>query len=171
MALLDCGGPILESLVRTIGKHSGKVLSAIFVANDRLILTALTKATRFGSGMQTTEVFTTPSPDTRIQSSPSQSSPAEIGSSRHQVIGQLVYGDRIRLVEPPIVLRGHDGPVNTATFSPDEKQVLTSSEDGSAILWKLETGQPEQQLSGHHRSGAPRHLRSSRLQNRNDLRG
>ena len=39
--------------------------------------------------------------------------------------------------------------MNTASFSPDEKQVLTSSEDGSAILWKLETGQPERQLLGH----------------------
>ena len=137
--------------VRTVGKHSGKVLSAIFVANGRLILT-------FGES-DTISLWN-----------------ADDGSLHHSLVGHsdpiksvgaTRSGDRIVSAsgdwtarvwrpnspnEPEIVLRGHNAPVNTAIFSPDEKQILTSSEDGSAILWKLETGQPERQLLGHYDS-------------------
>ena len=48
-------------------------------------------------------------------------------------------------------LRGHDGWVTTAAFSPDKRTVLTASQDATARIWdaapglsreKLEAGQP-----------------------------
>lgn len=54
-------------------------------------------------------------------------------------------------------LDGHDGPVRTATFSPDGSRILSASEDGTARIWNLK--EPEKQPikleSGHH-SSAPR---------------
>ena len=37
-------------------------------------------------------------------------------------------------------LKGHDGFVTSAHFSPDSKQVLTASMDGTAHVWSVETG-------------------------------
>jgi len=37
----------------------------------------------------------------------------------------------------PLVLRGHDGRITTARFSPDGAQVLTASIDGTARLWSF----------------------------------
>src|SRR5204862_4763543 len=39
------------------------------------------------------------------------------------------------------VLRGHDLNVTSAVFTSD-RQILTASADGSAILWDLETAEP-----------------------------
>ncbi|MGH6903603.1 MAG: DUF4062 domain-containing protein, partial [Geminicoccaceae bacterium] len=39
------------------------------------------------------------------------------------------------------VLRGHEGPVKTAAFSPDGDQVVTASADGTARLWDATSGE------------------------------
>jgi WD40 repeat protein len=40
----------------------------------------------------------------------------------------------------------HDGPVNTATFSPDGKRIVTASTDHTARIWNAVTGRALQ----HH---------------------
>ena len=40
----------------------------------------------------------------------------------------------------PVVLRGHDGALLDARFSPDGGTVVTTGRDGTARLWKTETG-------------------------------
>jgi WD40 repeat protein len=134
--------------IRTIGKHSGKVLAGSFIANDRLILTFDESATIWlwnaddGTAHRSLAGHTDRVKSVEVTRSGDQI----VSASRDRTARVWQLNSR---VEPPIVLRGHDGPVNTAAFSPDGKQVLTSSDDGSAILWRLETGRPDRQLSGH----------------------
>ena len=47
------------------------------------------------------------------------------------------------------VLRGHSDSVRTVRFSPDGRRVLTTSRDGTARLWDVETGQAVVELQGH----------------------
>jgi WD40 repeat protein len=47
------------------------------------------------------------------------------------------------------LLSGHDGAVQTVTFSPDGKRVVTGSSDGTARIWDAATGQPLAVLIGH----------------------
>ncbi len=57
-----------------------------------------------------------------------------------------VLASRVR-----IGLRGHEGPVFSAVFSPDGQTVLTASYDSTARLWDAATGQEKAVLRGHER--------------------
>jgi WD40 repeat protein len=48
-----------------------------------------------------------------------------------------------------MILRGHEGPVISASFSRDGTKVVTSGFDGTARLWDIATGQSTAVLSGH----------------------
>jgi WD40 repeat protein/energy-coupling factor transporter ATP-binding protein EcfA2 len=48
----------------------------------------------------------------------------------------------------PIVLR-HEGPIQQAIFSPNGSRIMTASEDGTAVLWDVETVNRVAVLSGH----------------------
>ena len=57
------------------------------------------------------------------------------------------------MVQSPLLstLAGHDGAVNTASFSPDGKTVVTGGEDGTARLWDAATGRELHSLTRHRR--------------------
>jgi WD40 repeat protein len=48
-----------------------------------------------------------------------------------------------------VVLTGHDGGVNAATFSPGDRFVVTAGTDGTARVWETSNGHPVAVLSGH----------------------
>jgi WD40 repeat protein len=50
------------------------------------------------------------------------------------------------------VLAGHTDRVSAVTFSPDSRNLLTGSWDGTARLWDLATGKPLAVLAGHSNS-------------------
>lgn len=50
------------------------------------------------------------------------------------------------------IMRGHNGIVNNAVFSPDARMVLTASSDGTARVWETETGRTLFELQGHSRA-------------------
>jgi WD40 repeat protein len=47
-----------------------------------------------------------------------------------------------RALQERVVLKGHDGIVLSAAFSPDGKRIVTGSADTTARLWDAETGDP-----------------------------
>jgi WD40 repeat protein len=49
----------------------------------------------------------------------------------------------------PIALRGHEGPVTSVAFSPDDKWVVTTGWDPTARVWELATGRLAATLNGH----------------------
>jgi WD40 repeat protein len=48
-----------------------------------------------------------------------------------------------------MLLQGHTGRVNSATFSPDGKLIVSGSDDKTAILWSAGTGAVARTLRGH----------------------
>ncbi|MCA8905363.1 MAG: caspase family protein [Hyphomonas sp.] len=48
-----------------------------------------------------------------------------------------------------IVLRGHDGAVRSAAFSPDQKRIITASGDNTAKVWDASNGRLQLTLTGH----------------------
>src|SRR5262249_1161924 len=57
-------------------------------------------------------------------------------------------GPRLISVGSPMILRGHDGPVRTVTFSPDGSRIVTASDDGTARIWWSESKEPR--VLGRH---------------------
>jgi WD40 repeat protein len=48
-----------------------------------------------------------------------------------------------------ITFQGHTGWVRTAVFSPDDRRVLTASDDCTARLWEAESGKLLATFEGH----------------------
>jgi WD40 repeat protein len=48
-----------------------------------------------------------------------------------------------------LALKGHTGGVNSASWSPNGKYILTAGKDNTAIIWEAESGEVVHTLSGH----------------------
>jgi WD40 repeat protein/class 3 adenylate cyclase len=68
---------------------------------------------------------------------------ATLGGDNTAILWDAVWG------RPLVILRGHEGSVNSVDWSPDEQKVATASLDSTARIWDAQTGQPTHTLEGH----------------------
>ena len=71
-------------------------------------------------------------------------------ADRHRRVGDKTAkvwdaNDRRRI----LTLKGHTGPVNSASFSPDGSRIVTASDDQTAKVWDAKTGAEVLTLKGH----------------------
>lgn len=65
----------------------------------------------------------------------------------------LLNNSALKAQEPVLMVpTGHTGVINSITFSPDEKRILTSSADGTTKLWDAHSGRLLADMKGHTRA-------------------
>jgi len=64
--------------------------------------------------------------------------------------GDVAHVRNIEDGQQRLALKGHEGRVNDAAYSPEGKHILTVSEDETARLWAAGTGKEEKVLEGHN---------------------
>ena len=70
-------------------------------------------------------------------------------SSSHLEAGfEWAYLNKLMHLEL-LPLKGHRGYVTSVAFSPDDKRIVTGSEDKTARVWDASTGKEVLQLKGH----------------------
>ena len=65
-----------------------------------------------------------------------------------------------------LTLKGHTGPVISASFSPDGSRIVTASRDRTAKVWDAATGAEVLTLKGHTRAGRLGGVQPGRLATR-----
>jgi WD40 repeat protein len=83
-------------------------------------------------------------------------SKALLKSGLAAIVSSLAFGQAPPPPSPPsqdqphlVVQLGHADPVTSVAFSPDGRLVLTGSEDRTAKLWDIETGEELRTFAGH----------------------
>ncbi len=141
------GKPIAE-----LKGHAGPVYSAAFSPDGKQVVTASGDNTALRSGGASR--WGSRSPSSRA-TRPRWNIHRRVQPGRQHwaitaFMGQVVArvwsaSDGKQIAE----LKGHAGPVNSAAFSPDGKQVVTASQDSTARVWSASDGKPIAELKGH----------------------
>jgi WD40 repeat protein len=77
-----------------------------------------------------------------------------VDSSRSEFIYRDATNEKKEKLSEPdgVKLEGHSGDINSVTFSPDGRFVVTASADGTARVWDAATGATRGELRGHTKS-------------------
>lgn len=145
-----------HTLLGTITGHASCVNEAAYLpGGDRLVTASCDHTIRLWEARSAAEIATlvdigrpawwiAVSPD-GIIATPAAESSVNLGED------QIALWD----VETRILLKtgfGHPTKINSATFAPDGKQLVTANEDGSVRFWDVETGRQTRRLVGHVKS-------------------
>jgi len=95
------------------------------------------------------------SPDGDVLATGSTAYPAAGGRKGRVKLWDAVSGNKIReLTESDEMPFAHSGPVRTIAFSPGGEQIITSSYDDTARIWRARDGKLLATLEGHQVDGA-----------------
>ena len=111
--------------------HGGAVQSAEFSSDDKLVVTASRRLVR------------RPVKVTRNLPMLQGIEEDAVGEGTTARVFDAMTGKRIA------VMRGHTNDLHSARFSPDNRFIVTASEDGTACVWETKTGKKIAELRGH----------------------
>ena len=143
--------------------HTDKVTSATFSPDGRYIATTSLDGTALlvdigaRKSLAVLLLHTVARPGVLLTSSPSASSDSigkRLGFSADSQRLVVPKDNTARILETATakeiaVIGTHGDRVNSASFSPDGRRILTASWDGTARIWDVETGQEVNILAGH----------------------
>ncbi len=139
--------------------HEDLVYSAVFSSSgDRVVTASFDKSVRVWpadgvgsaivlSGHEDAVYSAEFSPDGKRVASASRDKTARVWSPNYTK-GDTKGGTKDG-AKPPMILRGHEDAVFSASFSPDGERLVTASRDHSARVWRLDGTGPAIVLRGH----------------------
>ncbi|MDM8557527.1 Calx-beta domain-containing protein [Candidatus Parabeggiatoa sp. HSG14] len=146
----------IQQEIAVLTGHEGNIEYITFGNYGKHVLTALTDGTIYLWETETAELLATLKghEDGIKQAAFSEDGKHLVtaswdGTARLWQIPSEGKGERREISAPKLALFQHDGVVEHAAFSPDGKQIITTSWDKTAQLWNVDTGQKILTLTGH----------------------
>ena len=75
--------------------------------------------------------------------------PSNMDSPERPYTPEAEYALRMSLKQQSVIMNGHRDMVNSVMFSPNGKEIVSSSNDSSVIVWDAITGNMKYELKGH----------------------
>lgn len=75
--------------------------------------------------------------------------PSNMDSPERPYTSEAEYALRMSLKQQSVIMNGHRDIVNSVMYSPNGKEIVSSSNDSSVIVWDANTGNMKFELKGH----------------------
>jgi FOG: WD40 repeat len=146
--------PEIEAALRRVKQslilkgHQGFIRSAVFSPNGKYIISAAWDRTvriwDSQTGKELRQIILPPMPNYATFSPDGKKILAAADS--------IIYVFDAQSEKDPLILKGHSGGVDYASFSPDGEIIVSASRDNTARIWDARTGKSLHILEGHTHS-------------------
>ena len=129
--------------LQTLRGHRGAVTAAVFSADGAVVTAGADGTIRIWDPGTSVELRPTRSAGPPDPSTTARSSTGAVATA----LGSAV---RLRTAEAVRVLRGHQDVVNSVSFSPDGRLLVTAGRDHDVIVWDVASGEPVHRFAEAH---------------------
>ena len=129
--------------LQTLRGHRGAVTAAVFSADGAVVTAGADGTIRIWDPGTSVELRPTRSAGPPDPSTTARSSTGAVATA----VGSAV---RLRTAKTVRVLRGHQDVVNSVSFSPDGRLLVTAGRDHDVIVWDVASGEPVHRFAEAH---------------------